>query len=244
MNPLPICIFTKDRTKLACFVIDQLKKNLSAEGYEPALILCDDGSPSKHMNALTNHAGDWLYQTTNVMGRGLGASMNAGLQTAFQLSDVVLRMEDDWVLQKPLEIGPWIDLMKNDSIGAIRMGMMFRDPDELKPYGDPKYGLLRLHSRKNRVYNINNQVALVHEQMYDLVGPYKEHGPAQTCERDFATRFNAETSGGDCSPWICWPKGWATKTYDDPSLAFIHAGKSTLGHHQYTVPERYKKYNQ
>lgn len=243
MNPLPICLFTKNRTKLACFVIDQLRENLSADGYFPALIICDDGSPSGHMESLCSHAGDWLYQTTNVMGRGLGASMNAGLQIAFQMSPVALRMEDDWVLQKPLEIGPWVDLMKEDSIGSLRMGMMFRDPDELVPYGDRKYGLLRMRPKKGRTYNVNNQIALVHEQMYDLVGPYKEGLAPQMCERDFAVRFNKETQNCLCSPWVCWPEGWATKTYDHPSMAFIHAGKSTLGHHQYTVPERYRKYN-
>lgn len=244
MTPLPICLFTKDRTRIACLTIDRLKENLSAPGYYPAMIICDDGSKKGHVHELAEHAGNWLYQTIDVNGRGLGASMNAGLQQAFQLSDVVLRMEDDWILERPLNIGPWVDLMKEDSIGAIRMGMMFRDDDELVPYGDPKYGLLRMvRAAKKRTYNINNQVALVHEMMYDIVGPYKEGCQPQDCERDFAMRFNKETGNLASSPWICWPKGWATKTYDDPSMAFIHAGKSTLGHHQYTVPERYKDYN-
>lgn len=243
MKPLPICVFTKGRTRIACLAIDRLRENLSANGYEPRLVLCDDGTGGSHLEELSRHAGDWLHDAIDVGGAGLGASMNAGLRVAFGMSDVVLRMEDDWVLERPLDVGPWVDFMKEDSVGAIRLGMMFREPDELRPYGPEELSLLRMRPRPYRKYNFNNQVALVHEMVHDLVGMYDERLPPQACEGDFATRFNAVTSKCQASPWVCWPKGWATKTYDDPSMAFIHAGKSTLGHHQYTVPERYRKYN-
>ena len=246
MKPLPICVFTKNRTGTAAFVIDSLKRNLTASGYVPKIIICDDGSEPGHVDTLARHAGDWLHSTLNVNGRGLGASMNAGLNIGFSMSDVVLRMEDDWVLQKPLEIGPWLDFMHSDGrVGAIRMGMMFRLPDELFPMEPEELGLLKLKSKREsgRIYNLNNQVALVHEQVYDLVGPYREGVHPQESEKDFAIRFNHVTENGLLSPHVCWPKGWALQKTDDPSMAFIHAGKSTLGHFKYKVPERYRKYS-
>lgn len=243
MKVLPICFFTHKRTKLASYVIKSLKENLSAEGYRPAFILSHDGSAKEHVEALRSEAGDWLFKVTDSKGRGLGASMNLGIAEALSLSDVFLRMEDDWVLQHPLEIGPWIDFMKKDSVGAIRMGMMFRDKDELEPYGPKELRLQRMRPHPGRTYNFNNQVALVHEQVHHLCGKYRENCSAQASEHDFAVKFNAVTSNCQASPWICWPVGWATKTYDSKHMAFIHAGKSTLGHNQYWVPERYRWLN-
>lgn len=244
MKILPVCFFTHSdaRTSLASLSLSRLRENLSAKGYSPRIVLCHDGSSERHSSALREAAGDWLAGETDSGGRGLGASMNLGIRKALSMSDVFLRTEDDWVLERPLDVGPWVDFMKEDSVGAIRMGMMFREPDELRPYGPEELGLLRMRPRPYRKYNFNNQVALVHEMVHDLVGMYDERLPPQACEGDFATRFNAVTSKCQASPWVCWPKGWATKTYDDPSMAFIHAGKSTLGHRQYTVPERYRKY--
>ena len=243
MKPLPICFFTHKRTKLARYVIRSLKDNLSADGYVPAFILCHDGSCKEHVDALRDEAGDWLYAVTDSERRGLGASMNLGIEKALSISDVFLRMEDDWILQRPLEVGPWADFMKKDSVGVIRMGMMFRDHDELEPYGPKELGLLRMRPHPNRTYNVNNQVALIHEQVHHLCGKYRENCTAQASERDFADKFNMVTSNCVASPWVCWPKGWATKTYDAKSLGFVHAGKSTLGHSQYSVPERYKWLN-
>ena len=239
MKPLPICFFTQKRTKLARYVLGSLRDNLSAKGYCPALILCHDGSSKEHVDALSKEAGDWLYRVTDSKGRGLGASMNLGIREALSISDVFLRIEDDWILERPLEIGPWVDFMKEDSVGVIRMGMMFREKDELEPYGPKEMGLLRMRPRRSRTYNVNNQVALVHSQVHDLCGMYREGCPAQVSERDFAERFNSITSNCMASPWVCWPEGWSTKVYDARNLYFIHAGKSTLGHTQYRVPERY-----
>ena len=120
---------------------------------------------------------------------------------------------------------------------------IFRDKDELEPYGPKELRLQRMRPHPGRTYNFNNQVALVHEQVHHLCGKYRENCSAQASEHDFAVKFNAVTSNCQASPWICWPVGWATKTYDSKHMAFIHAGKSTLGHNQYWVPERYRWLN-
>lgn len=243
MRTLPICFFTKNRTKIAAYALSRLEENLECTGYEPRIVICDDGSAPGHVDALVGTLKRFPYLVKETGGKGLGASMNLGISAALGVSDVFLRTEDDWVLQRKLDVGPWVDFMRKDSVGAVRMGMMFREDDELSPYGPEELGLLRLRSRPGRTYNLNNQVALVHEQVHELVGMYREDLAPQECERDFAVRFNGITSCGLASPWVCWPKGWRTKCADDPSLAFVHAGKSTLGHHQYKVPERYRKFS-
>lgn len=245
MKTLPVCIFTKNRTGIAELSVSKVRENLSCSGRRIHLVLCDDGSRPGHLDRLEKAAGGIPVTTANVHGRGLGASMNTGLCIGYSMSDVVLRMEDDWILEKPLDIGRWADMMDSDSsqVGVVRMGMMFREPDELVRFGDPSLGLLRMRPRPGRTYNVNNQVALVHRQVYELCGMYREDLDPQGMEKDFGDRFNRETDNCSLTPYVCWPAGWATKIYDHPSMYFIHAGRSTLGHDHFTVPERYRKYN-
>lgn len=240
---LPVCIFTKNRTMVACATIEALLSKLTADGYKMHYIVCDDRSKPGHLGAIKSvfdRFGEKPTVLVNDSKRwGLGASMNNGLEAAFNMSDVCLRMEDDWMLDRPLDIGSWASCMDELSIGSIRLGMMFRNEYELKKFGN---GLLRLSSDSNRRYNFNNQIALVTRACYDLCGKYLENAFPQDVERDMADKFNQETHFGVLSPWVCWPEGWARKKYYDKTLPFVHIGRSSIGHN-YQIPFRYHDLN-
>ncbi len=244
MKPLPIVFFTKNRTAIAELAMAAVTRNLKCGERPLHAIVCDDGSEPGHLQRV-ERASAIPVTTINVHGRGLSASMNAGLALGYSMSDTVLRMEDDWILEKPVDVGKGVDHVESDAgqVGAVRLGMMFRDTTELLPLSDKSLGLLRLKSRPKRIFNLNNQVALVHQSVYQMIGLYREDLAPQDSEYELAMRFNKATEKGELTPYVCWPCGWATNAYDSPSLFFIHAGKSTLGHKQFTVPERYAKYN-
>ena len=236
---LPVVFFTKDRTRTAAEAISRLVKYLSCGGMEIVFVIADDGSMEGHLDRLEAVVHDLPHCFTQSGGSGLPASMNLGIAAALSLSDVFLRTEDDWMLEKPLDVSRWVEDVRRGPAGVVRLGMMFRDPDEFTPY--PNDGsLMRLRSRPGRVCDVNNQVAIVGEQVHCLVGGYSEDLPADKAEVDFAIRFGKATDKGSLSPWVCWPKGWPLGKMDDPSLFFIHAGKSSLGHGRYAIPDRYR----
>lgn len=244
MKTLPICIFTHNRTQVACATVRALLRNLKADGYDMWYILCDDRSKPGHVNAVKAAFNEFGVKPTVFLNDerrwGLGASMNRGLEAALAHNDVCLRLEDDWMLDRPLDVGRWASVMNDRSIGAVRLGMMFRKDYELNDFGD---GLMKLVSAKGRRFNFNNQVALVHCGVHYLCGGYKENESPQIVERDMADRFNEQTHFGLLSPWICWPKGWARCRYYDPTLPFVHIGRSTIGNRSGDVPTKYMRLN-
>jgi len=239
---LPVLFFTHARTRLACEALRRVVERLDTSPYEKHYVVCHDHSSADHVDALREVLkGQGRKSFLCPEGRGLGASMNRGISFAVDDlgCDVFFRMEDDWLLERHLPVGGWASLMLVDAIAAIRMGMMYRESSELVPY---KSGLLRLKSRRDRTYNFNNQVAMVHRCAHDVAGMYDESLGAQDCERDFAARFNAATEKGVISPYVCWPEAWARNCQDSPALPFIHAGFSELGH-SFRVPNRYRYLN-
>jgi len=243
MKTLPVCIFTHNRTACALATVEGLLTNLKCTGRKIKYIVCDDRSEPGHVNAIVARfkmSGIEPSVHLNNDGRiGLGASMNKGLEDAFQSSYECLRLEDDWLLKRPLDLGKWADCMDRLSIGSIRLGMMFRKPHELVPF---KNGLLRMKPDANRTYSFNNQVALVSDQIYQLTGRYVENRHPQATERDMAIKFNKATHNGMLSPYVCWPAGWETMSHYGSNMAFDHIGVSTLGH-KYAVPEKYARIN-
>ena len=243
MRTLPVCIFTHNRTSCALSVVDALLANLRCDGRRIRYILCDDRSEPGHVEAIVDRfekAGESPVVYRNTDGRtGLGASMNKGLEDAFQDSHECLRLEDDWLLKRPLDLGAWAKCMDRLSIGSIRLGMMFRRPYELRPYEE---GLLKVKSDRSRTFTFNNQVALVSDQIYSLTGPYLENVEPKVVERTMAERFNEITHKCELSPFVCWPAGWETMSYYGERMAFDHIGESTIGH-RYRIPDRYRKLN-
>ena len=135
MRTLPVAIFTHDRTACAMAVVDSLIRNLRCGERRIEWILCDDRSKPGHVAAVVDvfrRAGIEPTVHLNNDGRtGLGAAMNKGLVDAFGRSHECLRIEDDWLLKRPLDLGDWVEDMDKLSIGSLRLGMMFRKPHEL-----------------------------------------------------------------------------------------------------------------
>lgn len=258
---LPVVFLTHDRTNVARECLRSLATNLKCRGRELVWLICSDRSQDGHVESLLavlNECGVPLGRCFAILTtkerHGLGASMNNGILHAMDEDaglgcEVCLRTEDDWLLKRPLDVTQYVDAMTRGSglIGAVRMGMMFRDDSELVPFHDharpESDGLLyRLKSRAGRTMTFNNQVALVSASVYDLCGLYDENVSPDDVEKNMAVRYNKATSRGAASPFVCWPVGWATNREQDDRLPFAHIGESTLGH-RFEIPDRYRPMN-
>lgn len=245
---LPVCIFTKNRTGCACATVGSVLENLSCSGRNIRWILCDDQSVPGHVEAVLQvfrrHGVKPSVHRTTEARHGLGASMNMGLEDAFSNADKCLRMEDDWLLKRPLDLGPWVAKMDRLGIGSLRLGMMFRKRHELKPFPGPDGDLLRVCSAYRQLFTFNNQLALVTREMHGLIGAYPENAPPPAVEKHGGNVYNRATEFGARPPYVAWPATWETQVYYGDNMAFAHIGVSISGHKSmYWIPERYRGYN-
>lgn len=238
----PICVvmFTHNRTHVATAVIKSLVRNIVYPNIK--WIISDDRSNPGHVEKICDLFREMkinpIICRTDSKRWGLGASMNNGLREAFKHSDVVLRTEDDWYLEKKLYLEPMVDLLKkNNEAAGIRLAMIGKSVGT-----DPKITLAKgyksLTGGKDS-WIFNNQVMLVHKRAYDLLGWYKENIGADKEETEFKDRFNEKTDSGKKKLHLFCPSSMKWETLDDPSLWFIHVGRSTLGHEVYREPLRY-----
>ena len=253
---LPICFYGHKRTKLAVLCIQKLKEHLKMTGYTPRLIFGCCGTDESYIKAVQEAAGDWLYMTIPAkhfvsdkeeIHNELNFAMNATLEEAFKMSPVVFRSEDDFILERDLDIGPWCDLLMEDEMTAgVRLGQIQIDPKQVKPYR-PDLGLDWIDYTRTARYPINNQVFLVHKRLYDVVGWYSTAMSIDEAEFSFGRRFRVKMNSfeePDKCLKVLWPHGVPVELGDSPDRFFTHAGASTLGHQYFTdaIPERFKEY--
>lgn len=252
MKPLPICFYGHRRRKLAVLAIQRLKELLRFTGYEPRFIFGQCGTNEEYNSAVEEAAGDWLYRTLPMrqpdpeLNNQLNQAMNDSLRLAFSISPVVLRMEDDWILQKELDIGPWCRLLEEDEgVCGVKLGQMLIEPDRLKPYR-PDLGLDWIDYPPDSAFPVNNQIMLVHRRLYGVTGWYREDMTIDEAEYSLGRVFRVGTHDCKDGPKVLWPHGAQTSFIWSPDQYFVHAGASTLGHRVFTdnIPPEYLPYQE
>lgn len=236
-----VVLFTHDRTKVAIETIRSLVKNLDY----PKLnwIVSDDRSEPGHVEELVSFFGLLgivpAVCRTNQSRWGLGASMNNGLKEAFKTSDFALRCEDDWILEKKLDLRKHIQTMlAHEEVVGVRLGMVGSGVKVDEKRKIPGYKVLCGSAGENS-WIFNNQVFLVKKKIHDAIGWYNENTTADKEEAEFKDRFNQRSDWGKKDFVVLAPSEMKWGTLDDPSLWFIHVGRSTLGHVIYREPKRY-----
>ena len=171
--------------------------------------IADDGSPPAYVEALQEEIGP-TYEVTvsnaqpereqNGNHQQVGRNMNMGAAKAFERADLVLWLEDDWVLREPLDLGPMVRLLTEvPEIGMVRMGYLHLDlqAEILGTVG-------KLWWRFNRAghhYTFAGHPALRHKRFYEVYGDYQEGLGIGATEDEFASRFENKPEGPD----IVWP---------------------------------------
>lgn len=90
--------------------------------------IADDGSPPEHRDCLREIAlGFPQVQGVTISNGergGYGHNWNVATQTLHMLADVVLPLEDDWQLQRTLDLDPLVRALDDGRVGCIRLGYL------------------------------------------------------------------------------------------------------------------------
>lgn len=113
------------RAKYAETTLRSTLDNLKFSG-EVAVHIADDGSPPAHTKKLREIAGGYAHVVSvgqsNSERRGYGASYNLATQAVHPGTDIVLPLEDDWELVRPLDIDSYVAGLNTGIIGCVRLG--------------------------------------------------------------------------------------------------------------------------
>lgn len=132
---LGIMLFTYNRIEYAKATIRACLDNIRYSG-DIIFHIADDGSSEEYRKELLYFAGCWANIThlgvSNSQRGGYGASYNAATMLVHPRAEIVLPLEDDWKLERPLELDPLVRvLMTEPSIGCIRMGYVGYIPGQV-----------------------------------------------------------------------------------------------------------------
>ena len=125
-------------------------------------------------------------------------------------------------------------LSEDENVSLIRL-CYIDIRHQVAPYNDK----LECVYKSTNNFIFNNQCGLRHKRIYDFLGYNKENCSGDDQEEYIRDRYNKMTNFGQKYK-VLWPKELKKDSMDDPSLYFIHVGKSVSGHNWYGVPQRYK----
>lgn len=223
---LSIVITTFDRgdgsrTNCLTNTVKSLHANLKAN-LDLLWVLADDGSPKQEEHL--KESLDYLtffgqhVVVTNAQRQGVGKSKNIALAKAFEFSDCVFLLEDDWIPLHPFDLSLYIDIIKeNTDLGMFRFG--FLGGGMLASYVGYKDLSFWDLQRGSGVYIYSGQVSLRHRRFYDVCGYHAEGLSPGEEELEFCKRYN----GTENAPKILWPAFYGS-TFGTPYALFTTIG--------------------
>lgn len=171
-----------DRLRTSVKAVRSWRENLQGDTFH--IHIADDGSPTEILTAYVREVKYiWQHEIVTVSCQkrhGVGASLNTGFAFAFKESDVALMAVDDWMLLRPYDLSPWLDLLRQDeTVGMVRLGPPhpnLKGQVRMYPSG---WGMLL--ERYGFAYG--QRPALYHSRFHYYYGRYAEDCSALECER-------------------------------------------------------------
>lgn len=223
MSDLPklsIVLVTYKRMEMALRTIESTCKNL---GYPKELIswyLADDGSPKKDFNAIAhclNINNQILAYSHNERIRNVGqeetffagGGWNKALGIAYQNSDFVLFLEDDWELEQPFDIVPYVKLLQDrEDVGLVSFRILSVDCD-VRTAGHA--GIHYLQYARTTQYAYSGNPHLRHARFVQHYGWFAEDVNPGGIELAQDDRYRLDVAGGPAiwrpvtiDPWGAW----------------------------------------
>ncbi|MDD2731020.1 MAG: glycosyltransferase family A protein [Candidatus Izemoplasmatales bacterium] len=125
--------------------------------------------------------------------QGVGASLNAGFNKAYETSPYVLYMVDDWRLNTPFDITPWAYVLKTRrDIGVVRLGPPHPFTEgRIEPLTDNWQSWGLVYARTGG-YVYGQRPAIYHKRFTDYYGQFKEKCSAIECEKEYNIRYDTK----------------------------------------------------
>jgi len=125
MSSPDICVLllTYSRTDYARKTIAKCLANIKYSG-GILLHIADDGSSEEHRSELIKCSKVFDMEPTisNSQRGGYGPNYNLALQVVHSRAEIILPLEDDWELLRPLDLDPLVEALEERQFGCIRMG--------------------------------------------------------------------------------------------------------------------------
>jgi len=124
---LCLLLLTYNRLEYAQRTLRSALDNLHYSG-EVRVHIADDGTSEEYREQLKVLAGGYpnivSVTMSNSEHRGYGANYNLAAQTVHSHSQIVLPLEDDWQLMRPLDLDPLVLALMEEKFGSIRLGYL------------------------------------------------------------------------------------------------------------------------
>jgi GT2 family glycosyltransferase len=211
LPPLGVIFLTYARTNYAIRTLKGMQKHLRYDGDIKLAVVDDGSSDEEHFRQACIHAsfvGDLIFSRTTKV--GYGANANAAWWAFNNIAPVTLWMEDDWVLQRKLDVTPYVQmLMERDDVGMVRLGHM---PIDLNLRSVGYNGRMYLDVKKDEQYAFSGNPHLKHVRVRDSWGIYPiGRNPGET---EISYDYQVRAKGGEA---IWWPLAIG----DDPPFGHI-----------------------
>jgi len=233
MNPLPrlaILLLTYNRTAMALRTIQSTIANLIYPRELISFYVADDGSDVKHVASIIsliqmNDMGLIGYHNEKLRHPGqedtynAGLGWNKGLGLCHQYSDFVLVLEDDWELDEPLDLVPYIQLLQaQEEIGICTFRILSTGADVHTVGHDGKV-YLRYDRTTQYAYSGNPHIR--HARYTKFYGWYREDCSPGEIELKQDDQYRLATDKDapqiwrplDISIWGAWKHIGSEKTW-------------------------------
>jgi len=203
---LTVVLLTYERTEYALRTVEGVARNLVYPDFE--WYVSDDGSRQEHVNKLfarmheldQKHDKEWMWHSERC---SYGAGANKALGAAFNRGNLVLMLEDDWLLDRQFNIYRYCALlMERPDIGMVRMGYLNSGVGGVSMSHDGAlyWALDDTHSCNYSSYAFAGHPAIMHRRFFDHYGIYPERW--QPGETELKMCWQCVSGSG---PKIVWP---------------------------------------
>lgn len=194
---LAIVMVTYKRTAEAIVTVSSVSKNLVYPKEKRGWYIADDGSPVEHVNTILAELKD--NQGEHVLGYHnekflpgtffCGRGWNTALSKAHQYADIILWLEDDWRLERPLDVYPFVRmLLEREDVGIVRLGHLAVGSD-VRIVGHN--GVHYLYYLRSTGYAYSGNPLLRHRRYIEAYGTFKEDRNPGEIEVDYDSRYRA-----------------------------------------------------
>ena len=253
---LPIVIVGKDRTRMTCAVIDALLNHI--KNAKPYFICVSDRSRAGHDKVVESHLNE-IGVSNHIVIRtlpeedryGWGAAMNLGLSCAFDVcqdATCALVVDNDWILQRDLDIDKYLYAFAFSSIGAITFKHIYFGTNvslkEVTLSAGDTYLLRSKGSEERYSFTAELGCMLLTKRLYGDYGKFKENCKTDSTEWDFCDWYNtlSDERKNTYGLWFATDKELRHDSLNGIGHVFTHVGivSQHEGRHQWDCPEEYK----
>lgn len=199
VEPVVVILLTKDRTDYMLRTIESARRNLRYP--ELRWYVADGGSSDEHYSiALAALEGEHVIGYHRDPPTSYGRDANIAWEAAQKIGCLTLWLEDDWTLNRELDIRPYADLlMDNEALGMVRLGYLnLGMVGKTIGYRGKLYWWLSRES--DEAYVFTGHPSLRHWRFREAYGPYQEGLKPGETELSMAWQFRTKPGPGIVFP--------------------------------------------